>query len=72
MTTIIKCKNRNPNDYTNKQIIEVFRNCEPPDTDLIVSNGQIVSAHRVILAMYSKYMRNALSHTDAEHRFIGK
>lgn len=71
MSVVIKSKNRNPSDYTNKQIIEVFRNCEKPDVDLIVSNGKIVSAHRVILAMYSKYMRKTLSHTDAEHRFIG-
>lgn len=72
MATIIKFKGHyNASDFTNQQIINVFRTCDP-DVDLIASNGKIVPAHRVILAMYSKYLRRILSLSNPEEKFIGK
>ncbi|XP_055317735.1 modifier of mdg4-like [Sitodiplosis mosellana] len=70
MAVVIKFKDRKADDFVNKQIIEVFRNCEDPDVDLMVANGQIVSSHRVVLSMYSKYFRRALSQSNAEYKFI--
>lgn len=71
MAAVIKFKNRNANDFVNQQIVETFRTGEAPDVDLLVANRGIVSAHRVILCMYSKYLRRALSHSNPEHKFIG-
>lgn len=71
MAAVIKFKNRNQNDFVNKQIVETFRNGEAPDVDLLVANHGIFSAHRVILCMYSKYLRRALSHSNPDHIFVG-
>lgn len=71
MGTLITFKDRSAEDYINKQIIEVFRTCEGPDVDLIVTGGKVVSAHRVILSMYSKYLRRILSESNPEPKFVG-
>lgn len=71
MATLITFKNRVASDFANKQIVDVFRTCENPDVDLVMANGRIVSAHRVILSMYSKYMRRALRPSNPEPKFMG-
>lgn len=71
MCTLFKIKGRSRSDYTNKQIVEVFRYCEGPDVDLHVSNKKVISAHRVILSMYSSYLRRILAQPCYENRFIG-
>lgn len=71
MAVVIKFKKRNPNDFLNRQIVDAFRTGEAPDVDLLVANRGIVSAHRVILSMYSMYLRRALCHSNPEHKFIG-
>ncbi|XP_031641200.1 modifier of mdg4-like isoform X2 [Contarinia nasturtii] len=70
MSTLLKFKDRSRTDYINRKIIEVFRQCEGPDVDLIVANKKVVSAHRVILTMYSNYFRRLLAHSGPERKFI--
>lgn len=69
--SVFKIVNRDPTDYVNQQIIQVFREMEDFDVDLIVSKKEIVSAHRVILSMYSPRMRSLLSRSDPEPKFAG-
>lgn len=72
METKIKFKNRNPNDLINQKLAESFRDGPDFDIDLVLANNRIVSAHRVVLSMYSKFFRSVLSQSEPDTKFIGK
>lgn len=71
MNNTIKIKDRNRKDDLNQKIVQVYRKSEDFDVDLIVAKGEIVSAHRVILSMYSTYLRRILSQSNPESKFNG-
>lgn len=72
MTTLIAFKNRNFSDLLNTKLVHVARGSSKYDVDLVSTNGKVVQAHRLILSMYSKYLRRLLSNSSPDVKIIGK
>lgn len=72
MSFLIAFKNRKVSDLINRKLVEVARENSKFDVDLVVADGKIVRAHRVILSLYSKVLRRLHVHTAPEKKIIGK
>lgn len=72
MTTLIKFENRNSSDLMNQKLMEIARNGPKFDVDLIGQHGKTVPAHRLVLAMYSMYLRRILKNASPENKYLGK
>lgn len=71
MNQEIKFKNRMITDSTNQKLLQSFRDGPDFDVELVLANSRIVSAHRVVLSMYSKYFRSVLGQSAPDTKFIG-
>lgn len=72
MSAVIKFNNRRLSDTFNMKLVQFARENFDYDVDLVSSNVKVVPAHRVILSIYSKYLRRLLSNSSPEKKLIGK
>lgn len=72
MTTSVKFNNRYLSDLLNNKLVKIVRENPKFDVDLVAANGNVVPAHRLILSMYSKHLRQLLSNASPEQKLIGK
>lgn len=57
---VVKFKIRNPNEASNKNLAEIYVNGPKFDIDLIAADQKIVSAHKFVVFMYSRYLKQYL------------
>lgn len=72
MSQSIRFKNRKLSDLINQKLLQLARRCSKFDVDLVAANGGIVRAHRIVLSMYSKFLRRLLAHSAPENKIIGR
>lgn len=72
MTTLIAFKDRKLSDLLNQKLVELAREAAKFDVDLLASNYRVVPAHRLVLSMYSPYLRRLLKNASPEAKMIGK
>lgn len=72
MSALIAFRNRKLSDLFNRKLVRIAREGSKYDVDLVSTNGQVVQAHRLILSMYSKYLRRLLSNSSPDLKIIGK
>lgn len=72
MSTLIKFSGRNLSDMLNQKLVQLARDPTKFDVDLVSTNGRVVPANRLILAMYSPYLRRLLKNASPENKYIGK
>lgn len=53
---LVKFMHRTASNTSDKRIADAFNKGANFDVDLITSDGKKVSAHRFVLALYSKYL----------------
>lgn len=60
-TVTVNFKHRQASNTSDKRIADAYNKNTNFDVDLITSDEKKVSAHRFVLAMYSKYFANQIS-----------
>lgn len=72
MNNSFTIKNYEVRDKLNQKIVEMIRDeIELPDVNLVTANNGNISAHRLILSMYSKYVRRVLRPPDVCRKIHG-
>lgn len=68
----IKFKHRMASNTSDKRIADAYVKGARFDVDLVTADGKIVSAHRFVLAMFSKYLAKQLADAGIDGVIIGK
>lgn len=68
----IKFKGRNASNPSDKGIADQYSAGGPFDVDLITSDDKCVSAHRFVLATFSKALSNKLNKAGLDGVIVGK
>lgn len=68
----IKFKNRNASNISDKRIAESYCKSAKYDVDLVTADGKHVSAHRFVLAMFSKYLAKQLADAGIDGVIMSK
>lgn len=69
---VIKFKNRAASYLSDKRIADSYSKGANFDVDLITADDKIVSAHRFVLAMFSKYLAKILLDLPFDGKILGK
>lgn len=69
---VIKFKNRVASNSCDKLISEAYTKDAKYDVDLITASGKIVSAHRFVLTMFSKYLAKILCDIECNRKILGE
>lgn len=67
---VIKFKNRVASNSCDKRIAEAYTKDAKYDVDLITASGKIVSAHRFVLTMFSKYLAKILCDIECNRKIL--
>lgn len=71
MSIEVKFKNRTSVDLINKKLLKMIRECPEYDVELIGANNKSVLAHRVVVSMYSEYLRNMMCQSSPDTKLLG-
>lgn len=69
---VVKFKNRNPNDASNKALSEMYTNGPKFDMDLIAADRSIVSIHKFVACMFSGYLKDYLREFKPKGKSCGE
>lgn len=69
---VIKFKNRNPDDITNKYLAEIYVNGPKCDIDLISTDQKVFSAHKFVVVMFSGYLQEYIREFKPKGRACGE
>lgn len=69
---VIKFKNRMASNTSDKRIADAYTKGAKFDVDLITADEKIVSAHRFVLAMFSKHLAKILNDIGMDGKIVGE
>lgn len=68
----VKFKHRDEINPIDKYIAEVHTKGPKFDTDVVLRDGTLVSAHRFVLTLYSKYFAKLMQDAEFDGKIVGK
>lgn len=68
----IKFKHRNATNTCDKRIADAYTKGSKFDVDLVTGDDKLVSAHRFVLAMFSKYLANKMGTAGTDGVIVGE
>lgn len=68
----IKFKHRNATNTCDKRIADAYTKGSKFDVDLVTGDDKLVSAHRFVLAMFSKYLANNMGTAGTDGIIVGE
>lgn len=69
---VIKFKNRDIRDDSNRFLKDIYTNGPKFDLDLVSSDNKVISAHKCVVFMFSKYLRDYLSEFKSQGKTCGE
>lgn len=68
---VIKFKNRDGQDISNQYLSEIYTNGPKFDLELISSDNKIIPAHKFVVFMFSKYLKEYLCEFKSKGKTCG-
>lgn len=72
MSQVIKFKNRTSSNTSDKRIADAYSKGGKFDVNLVTADEKVVSAHRFVLSMFSKYLAKKLSEMEFEGKVLSE
>lgn len=69
---VIKFKNRYAQDISNKYLAEIYTNGPKFEVDLVSADNKIVSAHKFVVSMFSKHLKDYLREFKSKGKICGE
>lgn len=69
---VVKFKNRDPNDISNKYLAEIYVKGPKFDIDLISSDQKVFSAHKYVVNMFSGYLKDYIREFKPKGKACGE
>lgn len=69
---VIKFKNRTSSNTSDKRIADAYSKGGKFDVNLVTADEKVVSAHRFVLSMFSKYLAKKLSEMEFEGKVLSE